>query len=284
MRDRCRLARFAGQEQAEAAAAAVGAPWRARYCLRCDRWHVVNDERPTIRLAPSQARAVIGGRKTTHRIPAGRVRHCPYRVRDGHVENGHEVGVYALEYEQTLTDDVGNAILDSKGRRRVTWATGTVITVTQITREPLQDITDETAQSEGFANFGAFLDYWAVAHVPVDEDGNRPLTDRRMASDVWVVHFTAHQQDTVWLLPGLPDEPEAIDPAIVADLPASRDARQRHQRIQLEAQRQREAMPLSELVAREIAAAREVGVDTRVYEESILRRLRALRNRARRAA
>lgn len=79
-------------------------------------------------------------------------------------------------------------------------------------------------------------------------------------------------------------EPEPVSHAELKVLPTTFEARQRHQAAVLGLEQAREAMPIGELVMREIAAAQLAGIDTRVYEESILRRVRALRNRTRRAA
>lgn len=188
--------------------------------------------------------------------------------------------------------------------------TAAKITIVTALLEPLDDVTDAHARQEGFPDAATYRDEWCRLHdrawtgelawtvvfevLPATERQHFLRAARRTGMGVNYddsprrrlpkladpPEVIAHIREAAMLA----DEPEAIDPAIVADLPASLEARQRHQRIQLQRQRAREDMPLSEIVALELAAAREAGVDTRVYEESILRRLRALRNRTRRAA
>lgn len=239
---RCRRARFATETQARTAASSVGDPYRARHCAACGYWHIVSDEAPTFRLPPALGRAVVRGDKTTHRVPAGRIRHCPYLV-------GH---TYALEYEQSLHNEIGDPVNDRHGQQRSTFATETIVHVTKIGRATLNDITDATAAPEGFKSFAEFLDYWDATYGD--------LTDRRMAAPVWVVHFAVEHQDTVHLLPNLPHEPEAVDPAIVADLPASRDAQQRWHRDRALTRATYSHLPTEDLVALALRRMRELRI------------------------
>lgn len=282
----CRRARFETEHQAAGVASAVGAPYRARHCAACGHWHIVSDERPAFRLHAPLGRAVVRGAKTTHRIPVGRVRSCPYRIYDGEIDNGRPRGIYRLEYEQQLANDVGDAILTSDGTARVTYTTETLVLVTKIEREPLEAIDDDKATAEGFASFAEFLDYW---HNTYGE-----LTDRRMAGEVWVVHFVVEHEDTIRLLANelragsaytstansaLPHEPEAIDPDIVAQLPSSQDARHRWELAKLEHDADFRALPLEDQVAAIRQLAERTGADVRGPLREIARQVQRARRR-----
>lgn len=244
----------------------------------------------TIRVTPALGRAIIRGDKTTHRIPAGRQEVCPYRVWepprvvevDGDIYTGRERGVYRLEYEQRLTDP-------DTGRAWTEYGTRTVLRVYSITRERLEDITDDTARAEGFDSFALFLDYWndtynPYADTPGEEDARRYLTERRMRGFVWVLHFTAEQQDKVHLLPNLPHEPEAVDPDLVADLPASLIARQRWVRDRAAAERELADLPITQRLAHALAQAKAERRDTSSAEFIIAKQIERIRNSGRRAA
>jgi hypothetical protein len=194
-----------------------------------------------LRVPPHLGRAIIRGDKRTHRIPAGRSEVCAYEVNgpprvvvddDSGVHIGREPGLYHLEFEQPLTDAFGAVVRDPTTQKpRLTYATRTLIRVTGIARERLEDITDEAAALEGFDSFAAFLDYWNATHNPYAADtepaARSYLSERRMRSFVWVIAFTAEQQDAIHLLPNLPGEPEAVDPAEVPNLKHSVEAAQR---------------------------------------------------------
>lgn len=269
MTDRCRHASFADVDRAQQAASSLGAPWRARHCAACGLWRIASDELAHFRLPPALGRAAVRGDKTTHRIPAGRARHCPYIV-------GHS---YPLEYEQPLANELGDPVNDRNGIQRTTFTTDTIVVVTSIERQSLIDIDDDAAVAEGFKGFDDFLDYWNDAynpHAASDDDDKRHLSDRRMNAAVWVVHFTVEHQDTVRLLvadetraqaaytatpaSALRGEMEAIDPDIIADLPASIEAQQRWHRDRATTQASYAHLSTEELVALALRRMREARI------------------------
>lgn len=157
--------------------------------------------------------------------------------------------------------------------------------------EPLDSVTDDVARQEGYPDADTYRDEWCRFH-------NRAWTGEQ----AWTITFRIKEPkeailsgafrgssptrlfvNGVWEDVAGP-EPEKVAASVVESLPSTLEARQRHARIKLDEQRDREAMPIGEIVARELAAAQAKGVDTTVYEQSILRRIRALRNRTEKAA
>lgn len=222
-----------------------------------------------MRFTPEHGRAILRGDKTTHRIPSHKT--CP-----------QPGDLTPLHYHHALKDSDGTAQIGQDGRQQYTYSTGVQLRVLDVYAERLEDITDESAQAEGFANFGEFLDYW--------EDKYGPLTDRRMSSLVWVIRFKPEGQDAYHFLSqdggyttsthrAVPEEPEAIDPDTIKDLPASLEARQRWHLDQARKEAQASRLSIAQRVAYEIEAAKAAGIDIRDDMRVIQRRLDAIANR-----
>lgn len=171
--------------------------------------------------------------------------------------------------------------------------------VLSVTQESLGDIDHQAARREGFTDFGEFLDYWANLY-------NADIGDLDMEQRVWVINFELYRpkpkskpigKDKVRLLanqqgrkdagqytshPGaaIVREPEAIDPAIIARLPASLEAGQRWAKDRAWFQAAEvEGATLGERLDKILEESKRVGLDTTGVEWAIDRKVQQLEHR-----
>lgn len=173
-----------------------------------------------MRFTPASARAIIAGRKTTHRIPA--------RAGD---DAAH--GRYRPGSDHAVCPGGAPSI----GR----------IVITRVDRCALGTITDAQVAAEGYADLVAFVRAWLTAHDSAyrpalehatDEEALDRFRTRHAGRETWVLSFVVDPTAPVRLLAArsedgyvthryraLPDEPEAVDAAYQAALTASANRR-----------------------------------------------------------
>lgn len=177
-----------------------------------------------MRFTPAAARAIIAGRKTTHRIP----------VRPG---DGAAPGRYHPGSDHAVCPDGAPSI----GR----------IVITRVDRCAVGTITETQAAAEGHANLVAFARAWLTTHDPAYRPALEHATDdealdrfhtRHADRETWVLSFVvdptapvrllaAHSEDGYVAHPyrALPDEPEAVDEQTQTALTSAAHQRRTHQ-------------------------------------------------------
>lgn len=202
-----------------------------------------------------------------------------------------------LQYPQSVTDSYGELVRTNQGTPRYSFQTQVALEITGVRKVNLRDVELLTARCLGHRTIDAFRQDWDQAHNFKVEDGRRKRRQRlRLLTPLWIVYFNVEHVERVHLLAkagepyttspvlALDKEPEALDPADIAHLPSSLEAKRRHAKIKADDQARHRALPVALQVAHAIETAKAAGVDTRAYEASILARVRSLENRAKLAA
>lgn len=217
---------------------------------------------------PELAKLIINGRKTQTRRPI-KTAECKY------IEGKH----YAIQ--------------PGRGQKAIDR-----LLVGSVHRETLGEIDHQSALREGFPGFGEFLEYWANLYG-VD------IGKLNMEQPVWVISFELYRpenivrigKDRVRLLANqhgrkdagqyvtnagaaISREPEAIDPAVIAQLPSSLQATQQWAKDRAWFQAAEvEGATLGERLDRVLTESRRVGMDTTGVEWAIDRKVQQLEHR-----
>lgn len=217
-----------------------------------------------MRVTPAEGRAIIRG---TLGARLYTTRNAPYR-------SGQTT---ALEYPQTLTDSYGEPIRTLEGTPRVQYGTMTALRIDAVRHDTLEAIERFTANQLGHDTIEAFREAFDLEHNHCfDPETDGPKRTRAFNPDreVWVVYFTPQHLEKLHILPKLPREPEAIDPAIA--LPASETAHRRWHHARRQEAERRERMPLTQQIDMALREAHAAGISTDQAEWAIRRQLAKL--------
>lgn len=109
-----------------------------------------------MRFTPQGGRALLAGRKTTHRIPIRGQQPCPYPTRQP----------LPFQFEQTVTDSYKQPIRNlATGEPRKQYAHDAVVIIDTVHEEPLTAIKNPPAlKAEGFTTLEDFALYWIATH------------------------------------------------------------------------------------------------------------------------
>lgn len=227
-----------------------------------------------MRVTPAQGRAIIRGEIGARLYTTSR---APYR-------SGQTT---PLEYPQTLTDSYGEPIRTLEGTPRVQYGTMTALRIDAVRHDRLGAIERFTANQLGHDTIQALREWYDDTYNwrPHKETGEpehfRELKDS-LKREVWVVYFTPQHLEKLHILPKLPREPEAIDPAIA--LPASEAAHRRWHHARRQEVERRERMPLTQQIDQALREARAAGISTTSAEFVIRKQLAKLERATRRDA
>jgi hypothetical protein len=149
---------------------------------------------------------------------------------------------------------------------------------------PLEDVTDGQARAEGYTDAKALLDAF------------RETYQAGTGTNGWWISLSVDRAERPRVMRDLPwtpatedgqyrrqPEPEQVDPKLATGGEAGMRAQQRWNRDRLQTLREQGSVPLGERIERELAAAREAGVETARYEHRIQAALRSLEARRRAA-
>lgn len=219
-------------------------------------------------VSKDEARRILQGRKTTHRVLAKDGRDCSFVV-------GRDYAISTMADRDPIelygfTSNIVAKPGKTRRRRQRVPRESCRIVVTDVVESTLAAVDVTAARGEGFRTSGDFYAYWCQRH------GAGPHDPR---TRVWVLtfHVLRETDDRVRLLAlrsengytadhrsALPDEPEAVD-----ETTTSRYARAAFERDD----QTRRAMPLELRLSMARAAARDRRVDISTHERVIADRV-----------